>query len=86
MNSKQMNSWIISGGGYKLYREIYEPFNLIPFVGGNTSMQMGGWFNKEINSFDDLKGLKMRILDLEVKYYQAEGLQLLLLEEKFIQI
>ena len=61
MNSKQMNSWIISGGGYKLYREIYEPFNLIPFVGGNTSMQMGGWFNKEINSFDDLKGLKMRI-------------------------
>ena len=61
MNSKQMNSWIISGGGYKLYREIYEPFNLIPFVGGNTSMQMGGWFNKEINSFDDLKGLKMRM-------------------------
>ena len=61
MNSKQMNSWIISGGGYKLYREIYEPFNLIPFVGGNTSMQMGGWFNKVINSFDDLKGLKMRI-------------------------
>jgi len=61
MNSKQMNSWIISGGGYKLYREIYEPFNLIPFVGGNTSMQMGGWFNKEINSFGDLKGLKMRI-------------------------
>ena len=61
MNSKQMNSWIISGGGYKLYREIYKPFNLIPFVGGNTSMQMGGWFNKEINSFGDLKGLKMRI-------------------------
>ena len=36
MNSKQMNSWIISGGGYKLYREIYEPFNLIPFVGGTV--------------------------------------------------
>ena len=61
MNSKQMNSWIISGGGYKLYREIYEPFNLIPFVGGNTSMQMGGWFNKEINSFDDLKDENARI-------------------------
>ena len=61
MNSKQMNSWIISGGGYKFYREIYEPFNLIPFVGGNTSMQMGGWFNKEILSIDDLNGLKMRI-------------------------
>ena len=61
MNSKQMNSWIISGGGDRYYREIYEPFNLIPFVGGNTSMQMGGWFNKEILSIEDLNGLKMRI-------------------------
>ena len=61
MNSKQMNSWIIAGGGYKYYREIYEPFNLIPFVGGNTSMQMGGWFNKEIQSIEDINGLKMRI-------------------------
>ena len=61
MNSKQMNSWIISGGGHELYKEIYEPFGLLPFAGGNTSIQMGGWFNKEINSANDLKGLKMRI-------------------------
>jgi len=27
----------------------------------NTGQQMGGWFRKEINSIDDLKGLKMRI-------------------------
>ncbi len=61
MNPVQMNSWLISGGGNSLYKKLYDPFDLIPFPGGNTSMQMGGWFNKEINSIQDLKGLKMRI-------------------------
>jgi len=61
MNPAQMNSWLISGGGHDLYKELYSPFDLIPFPGGNTSMQMGGWFNKEINSIQDLKGLKMRM-------------------------
>ena len=61
MNPLQMNAWLISGGGNDLYKELYDPFDLIPFPGGNTSMQMGGWFNKEINSIQDLKGLKMRI-------------------------
>ena len=41
--------------------KVYAPFNLLPLPGGNTGVQMGGWFNKEINSVDDLKGLKMRI-------------------------
>ena len=49
------------GGGLELYREAYEPFGVIPWPGGNTGVQMGGWFNKEINSVDDLNGLKMRI-------------------------
>src|SRR5690606_958507 len=33
----------------------------IPFAGGNTGVQMGGWFNREVNSLADLRGLKMRI-------------------------
>jgi TRAP-type mannitol/chloroaromatic compound transport system substrate-binding protein len=45
----------------ELWHEAYEPFGLIPAAAGNTGVQMGGWFNKEINSWDDLKGLKMRI-------------------------
>jgi TRAP-type mannitol/chloroaromatic compound transport system substrate-binding protein len=28
---------------------------------GNTGAQMGGWFRKEINKVDDLRGLKFRI-------------------------
>jgi TRAP-type mannitol/chloroaromatic compound transport system substrate-binding protein len=61
MNATEMNAWLHYGGGLELWREVYAPFNLIPFAGGNTGVQMAGWFKKEINSVEDLKGLKMRI-------------------------
>ena len=61
MNAQEMNGWLYYGGGLELWREVYAPFNLVPFPAGNTGVQMAGWFNREINSVDDLKGLKMRI-------------------------
>ena len=61
MNAQEMNGWLHYGGGLELWREVYAPFNLIPFAGGNTGVQMAGWFNKEINSVEDIQGLKMRI-------------------------
>lgn len=61
MNAQEHNGWMHYGGGLELWRELYAPFNLIPFAGGNTGTQMGGWFNKQINSIDDLQGLKMRL-------------------------
>ncbi|MDE1465154.1 TRAP transporter substrate-binding protein [Spartinivicinus poritis] len=61
LNAQEMNSWIHYGGGQQLWDEAYEQFNLKPFAGGNTGVQMAGWFRKKINSLEDLKGLKMRI-------------------------
>jgi TRAP-type mannitol/chloroaromatic compound transport system substrate-binding protein len=61
MNAHEMNGWLYYGGGLDLWRETYEPFDLMPFPAGNTGVQMGGWFNKRIDSIGDLKGLKMRI-------------------------
>ncbi|MDX1516255.1 MAG: TRAP transporter substrate-binding protein [Woeseiaceae bacterium] len=61
MTYLEMNGWLYYGGGLELWRELYEPFDMIPFPCGNTGVQMGGWFNREINSIADLKGLKMRI-------------------------
>ena len=61
MNSQEMNAWLYYGDGIKLWEKLYNSFNLIPRPAGNTGVQMGGWFNKEIKSVDDLKGLKMRI-------------------------
>ena len=61
LNAQEMNGWLHYGGGLELWRELYEPFNLVPFAAGSTGVQMAGWFNREINSMDDIKGLKMRI-------------------------
>ena len=61
MTVLEMNGWLYHGGGLDLWRELYANFNLVPFPAGNTGVQMGGWFNREINSIDDLKGLRMRI-------------------------
>ena len=61
MTAQEMNSWLYYGDGIKLWEEVYENFNLIPRPAGNTGVQMGGWFNQEINTTNDLKGLKMRI-------------------------
>jgi TRAP-type mannitol/chloroaromatic compound transport system substrate-binding protein len=61
LNSRQMNAWTFQGNGLKLMREFYAKYNIINFPGGNTGVQMGGWYRKEIKSLSDMKGLKMRI-------------------------
>jgi len=61
MIADEMNAWFDFGGGMDSWRELYARYNLIPFKGGNTGNQMGGWFKKPIKSLKDLKGLKMRI-------------------------
>lgn len=73
MNALEYNSWMYYGGGLELWREIYAPYNLIPFPGGNTGVQMGGWFNVEINSIEDIKGLKMRIPGLGGEVFTRAG-------------
>lgn len=73
MNAQQMGAWILSGGGQKLWEETYEPFGLKPFICGNTGAQMGGWFNKEINSLHDIRGLKMRMPGLGGKVLARAG-------------
>ncbi len=61
LSAIEMNAWLHKGGGQKLWEEAYAPFGVKPFAIGNTGMQMGGWFNKEINSLADMKGLKIRM-------------------------
>src|SRR5690625_72848 len=60
LNTHQMFSWMYEGDGMKLLRELFATRNIINFPLGNTGTQMGGWYRKEINTVEDLKGLKMR--------------------------
>ncbi len=79
LNFVGYNGWIYDGGGLELWREIYDKFNLVPFLAGNTGVQMAGWFRKPINSVADLKGLKMRIPGLAGRVLRELGVDALLL-------
>ena len=61
LTATEMNGWIYHGGGQELWDELAADFDIKPFLAGNTGVQMGGWFNKEVNSLDDYAGLKIRM-------------------------
>ena len=60
-NTEEFQTWIKFGGGQELYNEFYAPDGLLPFVGGNTGTQMGGWFSREMNQKSDFIGLRIRL-------------------------
>ncbi len=61
LNADGMLSWLYSGEGLALWEELYAPHGIKPIPCGNTGVQMGGWFRKEIKSIEDFRGLKMRM-------------------------
>jgi TRAP-type mannitol/chloroaromatic compound transport system substrate-binding protein len=73
LTAQEMNGWLHHGGGLELWRESYAPSGVIPLAGGSTGVQMAGWFNREINSLEDVKGLKMRIPGLAGEVFSAIG-------------
>jgi len=73
MTAAEQYAWFYYGGGMDLMQKSYEKFRVLSFPGGNTGVQMGGWFRKEINSLDDLQGLKMRIPGLAGEVFAKLG-------------
>ncbi|MDD6055959.1 MAG: TRAP transporter substrate-binding protein DctP [Helicobacter sp.] len=58
----EQNAWYLYGDGMSLWREVAEKYNLYPLLGGATSIQMAGWYKKEMNSIEDFKGLRIRMV------------------------
>ncbi|MEM7167911.1 MAG: TRAP transporter substrate-binding protein DctP [Planctomycetota bacterium] len=61
LSARQQLAWTEQAGGRELIDELFADFNIMTLTGGNTGVQMGGWFRNPVNSLQDLKGLKMRI-------------------------
>lgn len=72
-NQRLTNAWLYEGNGTKLLNEFYATHGLVGFAAGNTGVQMGGWFRKEINTVDDFKGVKMRIAGLAGRVVEKLG-------------
>ena len=66
-------SWVENGGGQERWDEASAEYNIKPFALGNSATSMGGWYNKEINSTDDLKGMHLRFPGLGAKVMQEYG-------------
>ncbi len=73
MTVAESDAWMHHGGGQKLWDELSAQFGVKPFLGGNTGVQMGGWFRKEMKTIEDFKGLKMRIPGLGGDVIRALG-------------
>jgi TRAP-type mannitol/chloroaromatic compound transport system substrate-binding protein len=61
MNPRMRNAWMYHGGGLELLNDFHKAYNVTFLPAGNTNGQMGGWFRKEINTLEDLKGIKFRV-------------------------
>ena len=73
LTAQEINGWLHYGGGLELWQEAYAPSGILPLAGGNSGVQMAGWFNREINSLEDVRGLKMRIPGLAGEVFTAVG-------------
>ena len=73
LTAPEMSAWLYYGGGQELWDELAAQFNLKSFPVGNTGVQMGGWFAKEVNSLDDFKGLKYRMPGLGGEVFRRLG-------------
>jgi len=73
LTAQELNSWVNFGGGQELWDELYAEFGLKPLPCGNSGTQMAGWFRKEINSLEDIKGLKIRAPGLAGEVMQRIG-------------
>jgi TRAP-type mannitol/chloroaromatic compound transport system substrate-binding protein len=61
LNARQQHSWWHFGGGKEIFADIFARFNVVGHVIGQSGCQMGGFFRKELQSVEDLRGLKFRI-------------------------
>jgi TRAP-type mannitol/chloroaromatic compound transport system substrate-binding protein len=75
----QQNTWFYQGGGLEATQALYQKLGVVGFPAGNTGVQMGGWFQRQVKTLADFKGLKMRIPGLGGEILSRLGVEVKLL-------
>jgi TRAP-type mannitol/chloroaromatic compound transport system substrate-binding protein len=73
LNAQQQNAWLYYGGGMEALEPVFRNFGIVAFPAGNTSAQMGGWYKREVNTVEDMQGLKFRIPGLGGRVMERIG-------------
>ena len=73
LTSRQQTAWFDAGGGRELMREFFRGYGVVNFLGGNTGVQMGGWYRKPVKTLDDMKGMKIRIAGMAGRVMERMG-------------
>lgn len=73
LTAQQQNAWLYYGGGMEALEPLFAEFGVVAFPAGNTGAQMGGWYNIEVNSLEDMQGLRFRIPGLGGKVMERIG-------------
>ena len=73
LNTRQLTAWFRHGGGNELANELFRDYSIVAHTAGDTGAQMGGWFRNEVQSLDQLRGLKFRITGLAGQLFQRLG-------------
>jgi TRAP-type mannitol/chloroaromatic compound transport system substrate-binding protein len=73
LTARQQQAWLLEAGGANILAKHFAAFGVVVFPGGNTGVQMGGWFVRQVPTLADLQGLRMRIPGLGGQVMQALG-------------
>lgn len=72
-DAAEYGAWISHGGGQKLMDRIYARHNIKPLICGVGAPEAGGWFRREVNTVEQLQGLRMRFLGLGTRVLEKLG-------------
>ncbi len=69
----ELFAWMHYGGGQELWDALAGEFNIKPLLSQSTGTQMGGWFNHEITTLENFKGLRYRMPGLGAQILRRLG-------------
>ena len=73
MTSNEIDAWLLHGGGQEMWDSLSANYGIKPLICGNTTVQMAGWFQDEVNSVEDLTRLTVRIAGLGAEMLRQVG-------------